>query len=157
MGDFTIITDSREQAPYSFDKWPDVTTTTAGLHAGDYSLAGFESQVGIERKELNDLVACLMGDNRARFERELAKLRAYEMKAVVIEANLQDLARGRYQSQMKPKSAIQSITAFHIRYGVPFLFCGDRRGSEYMTFSLLSKYLYEIQKRYDMARKIGAV
>jgi len=155
MDNITFIADSREQQPYSFEQWP-VNVVHAGLPAGDYSIMAFEDRAAIERKELNDLVACLMGDNRTRFARELARLRSYELAAVVIEANLQDLARGRYQSQMKPKSAMQSITAFFIRYQVPFLFCGDRRGSEYMTFSLLSKYLYEIQKRYEQARKVGA-
>ena len=152
MTDIMIITDTREQHPYKFEQWP-VNVVRAVLPAGDYSIMAFEDRVAIERKELNDLVACLMGDNRSRFERELSRLRSYELAAVVIEANLQDLSRGRYQSQMKPKSAMQSITAFFIRYQMPFLFCGDRSGAEYITYSLLNKYLYEIEKRYQQARK----
>lgn len=155
MDKITIIVDTREQVPYGFERYS-VAVDRAALPAGDYSIKGFEDRTTIERKSLDDLIGCLMGKERGRFERELAKLRAYELKAVVIESNLQDLARGRYQSQMKPKSALQSITAFHIRYGVPFLFCGDRRGSEYMTYSLLSKYLYEIQKRCEQLWKTNA-
>ncbi len=151
-----IITDTREQQPYSFSRWPEVTIATAGLPTGDYSIQGFEDRVGIERKALDDLVACLMGDNRIRFEKELARLRAYEMGVVIVEADLQDLARGRYKSQMKPQAALQTVTAFYIRYWVPFLFCGDRAGGEYMTYSLLSKYLYEIGKRYEQAKATTA-
>lgn len=121
MTSISIIIDSREQAPYSFDRWP-VTIEQAGLPTGDYSLAGFEDRAGIERKSIGDLVGCLMGKDRERFEKELARLRAYELAAVVIEADLQDLARGRYKSKMKPEAALQSISAFYIRYGVPFLF-----------------------------------
>ena len=154
--EFCLIVDTREQAPYAFEQYS-VNLDRAALPAGDYSIKGFEDKAAIERKSLDDLIGCLMGDNRGRFERELVKLRSYELAAVVVEANLQDLARGRYQSQMTPRAALQSITAFHIRHGLPFLFCSDRPGAEYMTYSLLSKYLYEIGKRYDMARKVGAV
>lgn len=155
MTGISIIIDTREQAPYTFDAW-EVTTTRAGLPTGDYSVAGFEDRVGIERKSLDDLISCLMGDNRQRFERELARGRVYELFAVVVEADLTDLARGRYQSQMKPEACLQSVTTFFVRYGVPFMFCGNRAGAEYMTYSLLAKYIYEIRKRFDMARKVEA-
>ena len=149
MDNITIIADTREQQPYDFSPW-EVNVVRAGLPAGDYSLPGFESQVAIERKALDDLIGCLCKE-RARFEKELAKLRAYETAAVIVEASLYDIARGRYLSRMKPEAALQSMTAFHVRYGIPFLFAGDRAGGQYMTYSLLSKYLYEISKRYEQA------
>ena len=149
---FTIIIDSREQAPFTFERWP-VTTERAGLPTGDYSLSGFDDRAAIERKSLDDLIGCFMGKDRQRFERELSRGRAYDLFAVVIEADLQDVARGRYKSQMKPQAALQTITAFYVRYQVPFLFCGSRSGAEYMTYSLLNKYIYEIEKRYNLARR----
>jgi len=72
---------------------------------------------------------------------------------VVVEAGLENVARGNYKSQMNPQAALQSVTALFVRYAVPFMFCGNRDGAEYMTYSLLSKYLYEIEKRYKTARK----
>ena len=155
MDTINIIVDSREQMPYSFEQWG-VNVQRAGLDAGDYSLLGFESQVAVERKSINDLVSCFMGKNRGRFERELARLRSYELAVVVAEATLYDLARGRYLSGIKPEAALQSMTAFHVRYGIPFLFCGDRAGGQYMTYSLLSKYLYEIDKRFRQAWEAAA-
>ena len=147
-----IVVDSREQIPYAFSKWQ-VQTQRAALPAGDYSLPGLEDRAAVERKSLDDLVACLMGDNRDRFERELARARRYDLFVVVVEAGLEDVAKGRYKSQMKPQAALQTVTAFFVRYGVPFMFCGNRDGAEYMTHSLLSKYLYEIEKRYKTARR----
>lgn len=152
MNEIVIVADSREQAPYSFEQWP-VNVVRAGLPAGDYSLIGFEDRVAVERKTLDDLIGCLMGKERDRFQRELSKLRPYESAAVIIEATLCDITRGRYRSQMKPQAALQSIATFFVRCGVPFLFCGDRASGEYMTYSLLSKYLYEIDKRYRVAQK----
>jgi len=147
-----ILADSREKQPYDFNRWP-VEIQEAGLKTGDYSIFGFEDKISIERKSLNDLIGCLKGKDRERFEKELARARSYELFAVIIEADLSDVANGLYQSQMKPTAAIQSITAFHVRYGVPFLFCGNRAGGEYLTFSLLSKYVYEIHKRYEQLQK----
>lgn len=142
-----ILTDTREQLPYPFDRWP-VDIKEAGLSTGDYSLLGFEDKAAIERKSLNDLISCLKGKNRDRFEKELSRARSYELFIVVIEADLFQIASKNYHSVMNPDAVLQSITAFHIRYGIPFLFCGDRSGAEYMTYSLLQKYLYEIKKRY---------
>ncbi|MFO7861007.1 MAG: ERCC4 domain-containing protein [Desulfosalsimonas sp.] len=150
MDNFKIYIDTREQQPYRFDRWQ-VETERTGLSTGDYSLAGFDDRVGIERKSLDDLIGCLMGKDRQRFEKELARGRAYELFAVVIEAGMDDIARGRYKSKMKPEACLQSVTAFYIRYQVPFLFCGNRAGAEYLTYSTLTKYIQEIEKRYRHA------
>jgi len=68
---------------------------------------------------------------------------------VLVEATLEDIGHGRYRSNMKPKAALQSIFAFMIRYRVAFLFCGSRRGGEYVCHSLLSKFLYEMERKND--------
>ena len=135
-----ILTDTREQTPYLFERW-NIKTQETGLQTGDYSIVGFSDKIAIERKTLDDLVGCLKGDGRIRFEKELSRGRSFELFCVVVESDLSDIAKGLYQSNMKPTAALQSITAFYVRYRVPFLFCGNRSGSEYMVFSLLQKYL----------------
>ena len=152
-----VIMDTREQLPFTFTKWPETQIQQAALPCGDYSLAGFEDRAAVERKSLDDLISCFMNSNRDRFERELARARRYELFAVVVEAGLQDMAQGRYKCQMKPHAALQTVTAFFVRYGIPFMFCGNRAGAEYMTYSMLSKYLYEIEKRYRAAKKENCV
>jgi DNA excision repair protein ERCC-4 len=119
-------------------------------------VAGFEDRIAVERKTAEDLISCLMGDNRQRFERELAKAKSYDTFLVIIEASLQDIAEGRYRSAMKPHAALQSIAAMMIRHRVSFLFAGNREGGEYMTFSIFQKYLAEIEKRYKQAQKAEA-
>ena len=137
-----ILADTREQLPYTFERWS-VSVQTSGLVTGDYSLPGLEDKISIERKSLDDLINCLLGKNRERFEKELTRGRLYELFCIVVESNLTDLAKGFYRSNMKPHAALQTITAFYVRYGTPFLFCSNRSGSEYMVYSLLSKYLRE--------------
>src|SRR5208337_3770355 len=147
-----ILIDSREQTPFAF-KGYDVEPETAALPVGDYSLPGFQDRAAIERKSLDDLVGCLMGKDRERFERELARGRHYELFLVVVETSLADVSLARYRSDMKPQAALQSIITFQVRHRVPFMWCGNRAGAEYVTYSLLSKYLREIGERYRRATK----
>ena len=147
-----ILIDSREQLPFSFAGY-EVSLEVAALPTGDYSLPGFQDRVAVERKAIDDLVGCLMGSNRERFERELARGRHYDLFAVVVEASLADVSQGRYRSEMKAKAALQSIIAFQVRYRAPFIWAGNRTGAEYVTYSLLAKYLREIEERYKEAMK----
>lgn len=147
-----IIADTREQRPFPFAKY-EAHVERAALPTADYSLPGFEDRVGIERKELGDLVGCLMGANRERFEKELRRLAVYELKAVVIEASMRDVADGLYWSEMKPHAVLQSVFAFQVRYGVPFLWCSDRAGAEYTTFWLLAKFAREVEERMKALTK----
>ena len=147
-----ILIDTREQTPYSFKKY-ECETEVATLPTGDYSLPGFEDKISIERKTINDLVGCLKGKERDRFERELAKARHYELFTVLCEFNLSDIAGGKYQSDMKPHSALQSILAFQVRYNIPFMFCGSRDSGEYVCYWLLQKYIREIKERYSLSLK----
>jgi len=92
-----------------------------------------------------------MGKDRERFERELKKGRAYDLFAVVVEAPLSDVSQGRYRSEMKPHAALQSLIAFQVRYRLSIVWAGNRAGAEYLTYSLLSKYLREMEERYKQA------
>ena len=147
-----ILIDSREQAPYLFRGF-DVETEVVALPVGDYSLPGFTDKVAIERKELNDLISCLMNGNRDRFERELAKARHFDLFAVVVQAPLSAVSRGQYRSEMKTQAALQSILTFQVRYRVAFVWAGNRADAEYIVHGLLSKYLREIGERFKMATK----
>jgi ERCC4-type nuclease len=148
-----VLIDTREQLPYQFTRYQGVTTERATLPTGDYSLLDFESCIAIERKSINDLIGCLMGDNRTRFEKELSRARSYECFAVVVEGTIDDMRQGRYRSEMKPHAALQSIVAFHVRYGTAFLWAGSRQGGEYLVHSILTKYAAEIEKRFERLSK----
>ena len=147
-----IKIDSREQIPYKF-KTPSETGT---LSVGDYSICGLEDHVAVERKELGDLINCLSHD-RARFEKELYKARALDYFALVIEASLSDLANGNYWSQMGPKSAIQSLLAFSVRYKLQIFFAESREYGQRITESLLLKYCREIEKISNKLKIVNTI
>ena len=143
-----IKIDTREQRPYEFENPSEVGT----IPIGDYSIAGIEDCVAIERKELNDLIGCLT-TGRDRFERELYKGKALDYFALVIEAGLSDIADGNYRSGMNPKAAIQSLLAFSVKYRLPIFFAENREYAQRVTGSLLLKYAREIEKRFNLIVK----
>jgi len=145
---FTIVTDSREQRPYEFE----VPSEVGALSCGDYSIASLENHIAIERKELNDLIGCLT-TGRERFEKELHKGKALDYFALVVEAKLSDLANGHYRSQMNPKSAIQSLLAFSVRYRLPIFFCENRKYGQRITESLLLKFSREVERKFNLIDK----
>lgn len=143
-----IIIDTREQEPFTFrHEKMNATTALGTLAVGDYSLAGLEDKVAVERKSLSDLVMCL-GRERERFERELARGAALDAFAVVCEGSWLELAQGEYRSRLNPHAACQSVLAFTGRYRVPFLFAGSRSAAEYMAWGFLRQYLEGARKRW---------
>ncbi len=144
-----IIQDIREQLPYHFCAFDDSEVRPGTLPTGDYSIEGLTDRVAVERKSLDDLVGCLTGEGRKRFEQELARARGLDAFAVVVEASFQDMAEGRYRSRMKPHAALQSVLALQVRYGVPFIWAGTRAGAEYAAFHFLRHYLREASIRYE--------
>lgn len=135
-----IIIDTREQRPYSFEFFEGVETVRGKLQTGDYSLAGLEDKIAIERKSLNDLLGCLTHD-RDRFQRELERVRALDVFAVVVESTWKDLGSKAYRSDMHPQAARQSVLAFQVRYRTPFFFAGGRDEGEYAIHGIFRQYL----------------
>ena len=146
-----IVIDTRERLAYKFQ-----TQSLRGtLATGDYSIAGLEDLIAIERKTRDDLIGCLTG-GRQRFERELHRGRALDYFAVIIEATLSELVNGNYRSQMTPKSAIQSLMAFSVRYRLPVFFVETRSYGARVTESLLLKYARETEKRSEAIQRVPA-
>jgi DNA excision repair protein ERCC-4 len=137
-----VVVDTREQIPYAFERY-ECKTIAAALPAGDYAPVGYEGCAALERKTIDDLVACLMGENRDRFERELGLLKSYSLGTVVVEGAMDDVVKHRYRSRMKPHAALQSILTFQVRYRVPFVWAGSRQGGEYVAYWVLQKFVRE--------------
>lgn len=133
-----IVCDSREQAPFTFIGYP-ATVETGTLASGDYSLAGFESRVAVERKSLQDLVSCL-GAERARFTRELERLRGFDAACVVAESPCLALRQGRYTGRLNPAAAWQSILALSMRHRMPFFWGTDRQDAEGIAYHFLRHF-----------------
>jgi ERCC4-type nuclease len=109
----TIIVDTREQIPLVF---PNLPSRQGTLTSGDYSIAGAEELFAIERKSVPDLVACCVGANRERFERELHRLRGYRFTRLLIVGTEAEIEVGHYRSHIAPKAVLHTVRAFEARY-----------------------------------------
>jgi DNA excision repair protein ERCC-4 len=138
-----IIIDSREQTPLRFANLKAIPGT---LTSGDYSFSGGEDHFSVERKSVADLVACCMGSNRERFERELHRLRGYRFKRLLIVGTRQEIETANYRSNIKPQSVLHSLNAFECRYDVPVVFCHDPTAAAIQVESWVMWYAREVTK-----------
>jgi len=115
-----IIVDTREQTPLVFTR---LASEVAGLTTGDYSYSGGEQVFGVERKSIGDLVGCCTGLDRARFERELLRLRSFRFKRLLVVGRQEDIEAGNYRSRIAPGSVIGTLAMIEHRFEVPVVFC----------------------------------
>ena len=138
MQSVVIAIDTREQEPYGFDP-SRVATVRRALPAGDYSLAGRETDVAVERKTLEDFVSTAL-HARERFARELRRLASYDFACVVVEASMEDVLSHRYRSAAHPNSVFGAMLSILVDHRVPVFFCGDRQVACRFVEDLLALY-----------------
>ena len=114
-----LIKDSREPEA-AWDMYFSAPTVTACLITGDYSVSGYEDQVAIERKTIDDLVGCL-GKHRDRFERELERAKGFEFFAVLVETSYFELREG-FTGAAYTRIAAWSRSQL-LRFATRFRFC----------------------------------
>ncbi len=127
MGPVTIIIDTREQDFYSFDSRLAATVRRA-LPAGDYSVAGLEATVVVERKSLDDFVSTVI-HSRERFRNELRKLAGYRAACVVVEAGVLDVLLHRYRGDAHPNAVLGSALSIILDFHIPVFFCSNRQAA----------------------------
>lgn len=134
----TAIIDTREQTPLDLSP---LQMTTGTLATGDYSVVGLEHCIAIERKSAEDMLACI-GRERERFDREVQRMLAYPVRAVVVEAGWQFFERGEWRGNITPNAAIGSLLGW-ITSGVPIVMAYDHARAG----KFVSRILYTAAKR----------
>ena len=132
-----IVQDSREKNPYLF---PGHEVVVKGLRSGDYSVDGYEHEVAVERKEIQDAYGSI-GGGRERFEAELVRLAQMKYAALVIESSLTSFLVAPAYSDLNPKAAIGSLLSWSVKYRLPVFFCDDRKHAQAVTLKLLQFFV----------------
>lgn len=147
---FTVVVDTREQAPYAFrglqadakdgSRELEIPLEFRALEAGDYSVLGFTDCIAVERKSLEDLYSTL-GQGRERFEREHQRLAEYRHAAVVIEASWETiLSHPPERSRLLPKTVLRTALSWSQKYGVHWHAFENRRLAEVATYRILEQF-----------------
>lgn len=167
---FSVVIDTREQAPWSFTGFKAdsnkkyrplvVNTETRTLPTGDYSIYGMEADICIERKSPSDAFSTFTAD-RERFERELERMAAMRWSAVVIEcgwdqilAGPQRMERSEKHSEVIGKTVYRSILAWSQRYPMVHWFpMPTRLAAERTAFRLLERWWIDRKEEEKQAEK----
>ena len=150
----TIIQDTREQKPWTFDKAIAVEVGT--LETGDYTLKGFEHLIRVERKGSVDEIANNLVKEFARFEKEMIRMLDYKHRHIVCEFSYSDLVRyplssrnRKYATKISGKFLLKRLCELQIDYGVNVVFCDNPDGAALYTTSLFKR----IYDRYRTPKK----
>lgn len=130
-----VLVDSRERAPWTFEG-QGIETEVVTLETGDYSLPGLEHRVAIERKSIDDWTGTVMRE-RSRFYRELERLRAFQFRAVIVEASVREIMGGRYKSRANPASVLGFVAEVTVGQSVPVYLAGSRPEAQILAGVLL--------------------
>jgi len=144
----TAICDTREQCPLDLSP---LQFEPGTLATGDYSVKGLEHVVAIERKSAEDMLGCI-GRERERFDREIQRLLAYPVRAIVVEAGWQFFERGEWRGNVTPNQAIGSLLGW-ITAGVPIVMAYDHeRAGRFVSRMLFTA----ARRRWREARALVA-
>ncbi len=129
VSDVTAICDTREQLPLDLGN---MRMARGTLATGDYSVAGLEHVISVERKSLDDLLGCV-GNDRERFDRECQRLLGYPVRAIVVESSWAEIEKGEWRSKVTPAAALGSLLGW-MCLGIPIMMVGDHeRAGKYVA------------------------
>jgi ERCC4-type nuclease len=158
---FTILVDTQEKHPYRFSGMPPyhdthhrliIPTRRQHLTTGDYSIAGLEDRLTVERKSLVDLYGTLSPKGgRDRFRREVERMQQMDRTAIVIESGWEAILSPRdhaeqWRSDFHPHSMWGTILSWANRYPKTAWYpAPTRRIAEEITFEILYRYWQGMQ------------
>lgn len=119
-----IIVDTREQKPLTFSRQAVVARGTVPSGA-DYTVLGYETRIGIERKSIADLVGSLTAGHK-RFMRSVDRLMLRRHRLLLVEGPRSHIEDGLYRSMAKPEDILHQVMLLEVR-GLPVRFEDDRR------------------------------
>lgn len=147
----TIIEDTREQTPFS--RWPEWVAVESGTcHTGDYTVKGWENCFCIERKSLKDFAGTMLGGYEAssekprkRFNRELERMRHYDLKAIIVVASPTELIEFRHNCGMDAHGALWGFAvSIFVNYGIPVFPIQDEENA--------ARFVADLARHYIVAR-----
>jgi len=145
--DFTIIIDTREQQPGSFEHY---TTASRKLDTGDYSIEGLEDVVCIERKKSVSEVANNLTESR--FVDVVDRMSRFKYAFLLLEFDLaqvlsypigSNLPRRLWDKiKISPAFIVKHILELQLNHNIKVLFCGSSSDAEQMAEYILKKVHY---------------
>lgn len=141
---FTIIVDTREQKPWTFDEY---ATAHHKLDTGDYSIEGLQDIVAIERKR--NVAEVANNITESRFQDVIDRLKQIKYPFVLLEFNLDDVMRYPIGStipkklwskiRITPNFIIKHLLDLELEHNIKIIFCGNPSNAEKMALNILKR------------------
>jgi hypothetical protein len=151
--DFTVIIDTREQQPWTFEEY---VVANKKLDTGDYSIEGLENIFAIERKKsINEIANNIV---EPRFKDVLARLAQLKYSFLLLEFGMTDVLYypigsnlpKRMWSKVKitPAFIMKNILDWQLKYNIKVMFCNNASNAEKTAEYILKKiYILESQNK----------
>lgn len=148
MSEFTIIVDTREQKPWTFENHSIANTK---LDTGDYSIQGLEHILCIERKRNVAEIANNITENR--FKDVIDRIKTYKFPFILLEFNINDVLRYPIGStipkklwskiRISPQYIMKHLIDMQVENNIHVIFCGDSSNAEKIALSIMRR-VYKI-------------
>ena len=145
---FEVLRDTQEKKPYLFEGLRTdacqgrrpllVPVIDAKLRTGDYSILGMEDMVTVERKSKDDFFRTI-GQERASFKRELARMQEIKHATVIVEAEWSEIRASPPEfSKMRVNNLFRTVIHWMSEFrNVHWVFMPSRREAEIATYRRL--------------------
>jgi ERCC4-type nuclease len=144
MSEFTIIVDTREQKPWSFENH---TIANTKLDTGDYSIEGLENILCIERKRNVAEIANNITEDR--FKDVIDRIKTYKFPFILLEFNINDVLRYPIGStipkklwskiRISPQYIMKHLIDMQVEHNIHVIFCGDSSNAEKIALSIMRR------------------
>lgn len=151
---FEVVVDTREKQPWELASGRVLGREFRKLETGDYTVAGFEDILCIDRKASVSELATNV--NQKRFKKELERMKEIPHAYLILEANLSEVLEYPHNSNLPPhvKSKIRMngsfllrcLTRMEIKYGFNVIFAGSRYYAERIALCLMEDVLEQYEE-----------
>lgn len=150
---FTIIVDTREQQPWTFDNY---VVANKKLDTGDYSIEGLQDIFAIERKKsINEIANNII---EPRFKDVIARMSQLKYSFFLLEFGITDVLNYPIGSNLPkklwdkikitPPFIMKHILDWQLKYNIKVLFCNNASNAEQVAEYILKKiYLLHLQEK----------
>jgi len=147
MVPFVIKIDTREKCPLVFPPEDYFTTEVDTIHTGDYTIAGMEDKICVERKaSVSELAQNII---QKRFINEIERMGPFKHKCLLLEFDGDDIMKYPVGSDI-PKRLwsriridhgliLSKLSEFQIVHNIHVLFAGDPENAAILTLRLFKK------------------
>lgn len=147
---FHILIDTREQKAWEF---PRHSTANIKLDTGDYSLAGFQDKLCIERKKSVSEIASNITEKR--FVDELERMKEFKYKFMIFEFSLTDVLiypegseipkHKRKYIRISPNFILKKLSEYMVNYDINIIFGDTPKNAEKMAMAIMRR-VYELEQ-----------